>query len=184
VAELLGLRLRLRDAATTRALNADEAARPSDGPPLPAAGPGIVEDDSESRQIVFSDLRAKLSDFRKRSNAPENTADRVLARRIVNNFMALAFEPAMMLIASKKYELAIQNLSTDTQLMPDNPGLLYSLARAYSLKGDRKRAIETLNRAIEKGFSSAAELEQNHDFDSIRDDPSFTKLVELLKQKQ
>jgi len=68
--------------------------------------------------------------------------------------------------------------------MPDNWRVLYGLACAYSLKGDRRRAIEALEKAVQKGFANAGELERNAQLDPIRDDPAFKSIVERLKQKK
>jgi hypothetical protein len=90
----------------------------------------------------------------------------------------------MMLIQAKRYDLAASTLAVDSESMPDDWRLLYNLACAYSLNGEKRRAIEALGRAVQKGFSSAAELERNGQLDSIREEPRFKALVEGLKQKR
>ena len=67
--------------------------------------------------------------------------------------------------------------------MPDNSRLLYNLACAYALKGDKRRAIETLNRAVQKGFNSVAELERNDQLDAFREEAGFKKIFEGLKKQ-
>ena len=89
----------------------------------------------------------------------------------------------MTLIQKKKYDLAAANLATDAEVMPDNWRVLYNLACAYALGGDKRRAIEALNNSVRKGFSSASELENNHQLDSIRNDPGFKKISEGLKKQ-
>jgi hypothetical protein len=77
----------------------------------------------------------------------------------------------------------VTDLATEAELQPENPRVLYTLARASALKGDKRRALDALNKAVQKGFTSVAELERNHDLDSIRDDDQFKKIVESLRSK-
>jgi hypothetical protein len=89
----------------------------------------------------------------------------------------------MILIQTKKYDLAAANLATDAEVMPDNWRVLYNLACAYALGGDRGRAIEALNNSVRKGFSSGSELENNHQLDSIRNESGFKRILEGLKKQ-
>ena len=54
------------------------------------------------------------------------------------------------------------------------------LARTYALQGNKKNALGALKRAVEKGLDSPVALQQNKDFDALRDEPEFKKLVESL----
>jgi len=68
--------------------------------------------------------------------------------------------------------------------MPDNPRVLFRLACAYSLKGDKKKSIEALKKSAQKGFSNIAELEGNKSLDAVRGEAAYKKLVEELKAKK
>jgi hypothetical protein len=89
-----------------------------------------------------------------------------------------------MLLFAKKFDLAAASLGTDAEVMPDNWRIWYSLASAYALGGNKRRAIDTLSKAVEKGFGNRAALEADSQFDSIRDEPAFKKILEAMKQKQ
>ena len=178
--ELFGLRARLMSPAVSAALS---EASGQGSPERNAQSPGLTSE-AEARQVAFTDLKGKLAELKRRSEAKENTPDRALARRVLNQYSAASFEQSMMLIQAKKYDLAASSLVTDTELMPDNWRVLYGLACAYSLKGDRRRAIEALEKAVQKGFANAGELERNAQLDPIRDDPAFKSIVERLKQKK
>jgi poly(3-hydroxybutyrate) depolymerase len=184
IGELFGLRARLRSSETANALTAADSTAQLDGSSRVGSPTGATQDEVASRQSTISELRIRLADLRKKANAKENTPERTLARRILNDFTASEFEPAMMLIRAGQYGLAIESLSLDVALMPDSAGFLYNLACAYALKGDKKRAIDTLDKAIQKGFANSTELETNHQLDSIRDEPAFKKLYDGIKQKQ
>ena len=136
------------------------------------------------RQVTFSELKNKLKELKRKSEAAEDTPERAYARRVLSQYNVAAFEQSMMLLQARKYDLAASNLVIDAELMPDNWRILYYLACTYSLKGDKRRAIETLTKAVEKGFANAAELERNDQLDGIRDEAGFKKIIEGLKQKR
>jgi len=172
--ELFGLRARL----TTQATKAALAAGASGGVFTPRNEPAA---DPDARQPIISDLKGMLSDLKRKSEAKESSPERALARRVLNQFTVASFEQSMILIQTKKYDLAVANLATDAEIMPDNSRVFYNLACAYALGGDRRHAIEALNNAVRKGFSSATELENNRQLDSLRTEPGFKKIIEGLK---
>ncbi len=57
----------------------------------------------------------------------------------------------------------------------------YNLACAYSLKNRADDAFQALEKAIELGFGDVAQLEGDSDFDNIRDDKRYAKIIEQLK---
>ena len=60
------------------------------------------------------------------------------------------------------------------------PVATYNVACVYSLKGDKDKAIEWLQKAIALGFNDAAQLAGDTDFDGMRDDPRLQKLAANL----
>ena len=57
----------------------------------------------------------------------------------------------------------------------------YNIACAYSLMKKPDDAFEALNKAIELGFGDANQVEGDSDFDNIRDDDRYVKLMKKLK---
>ena len=177
VSELFGLRARLTTQATKAALGGGASGGGLNLQPYEPAA------DSETRQQTVSDLKGMLSDLKRKSDAKEGSPERALTRRVLNQFTIASFEQSMILIQTKKYDLAAANLATDAEVMPDNWRVLYNLACAYALGGDKRRAIEALNNSVRKGFSSASELENNHQLDSIRNESGFKRILERLKEQ-
>jgi predicted esterase len=173
VSELFGLRARLTTQATKAALGGGSSGGVFTQRNEPAG-------DSETRKPIISDLKGMLSDLKRKSEAKESTQERALARRVLNQFTVASFEQSMILIRTMKYDLAVANLATDTEIMPDNWRVWYNLACAYALNGDKRHAIEALNNSIRKGFVNASEIENNHQLDSIRNEAGFKKIVEEL----
>jgi len=140
--------------------------------------------DEASRTIIVGDLRRSLADLKKRSDVAQSTPDRALARRVLNQFTVRSYELSMSLLDRKLYDRAVAVLDLDADIMPDNPRVFFRLACAYSLKGDKKRAIEALRKSVQKGFSNTAELESNKSLDAIREEAAYKKIVEELKTKK
>lgn len=56
---------------------------------------------------------------------------------------------------------------------PDHPSVLYNVACAEALSGDRDAALEHLRRAIERQPEAAEWARGDTDLDSVREDPRF-----------
>lgn len=64
---------------------------------------------------------------------------------------------------------------------PDDTGVRYNVACLYALEGEKERALETLQRAIEVGFANVDWIKNDPDLDSLRDDPRFQALLEAQR---
>jgi hypothetical protein len=53
----------------------------------------------------------------------------------------------------------------------------------YSMKGEKKKALAALNRAIERGYVNLALLESNKELDAIRQEAEFLKIISGLKNR-
>ena len=79
-----------------------------------------------------------------------------------------------------KVEKAI-NWAKRAQLIdPDDPRLLYNLACIYSLGGKIEQALDCFEAAIESGYASLEWINNELDFDPIRDQPRFQKALKKL----
>ncbi|HSO75393.1 MAG TPA: hypothetical protein VLU47_11205, partial [Blastocatellia bacterium] len=164
--------------------------KPGSSGEFEAPGPGELRypaqtgDEGDDRAIALADLKRAVADLKKRSEAKESTPDRGLARRLMNQFVVASIERSMALLDRKDYELASANLALDAEIMPDNWRVLYYLACAYSLKGDKKKAIDALRKSVQKGFSNTGLLESDKSLDAIREEAFFKRVVEELKAKK
>jgi hypothetical protein len=70
-----------------------------------------------------------------------------------------------------------------TEVNPDRAGAFFYLAWAYAGNRDKKRSLQSLNTAVEKGFSDATMITDNKAFDSIRDDPEYQQIMARLKKQ-
>jgi adenylate cyclase len=67
---------------------------------------------------------------------------------------------------------------------PDEFGTAYNLACAYAVLGERDKAIDMLERAARQGGGNLGWIRQDPDFDSLRDDPRFVRLVAVMSGGQ
>jgi predicted esterase len=138
--------------------------------------------DKDARIQALADLRRAIGDLKKKSDEKAASSERVVARRALNQFLVFLSEEARSLNLRKQYEQAAENLSIIAIIAPDNPRVHYNLACAYALNRDKSRALEALQRAIEKGFKDVALLESDKDLDALRADAEFKRMVDTLKQ--
>jgi predicted esterase len=137
----------------------------------------------QSGEEAMDEFHPFVSDLLKKSTAQTDSSDRRVARRTLNGVYVGLFQDAMNAYQIKNFAVASRRLETASELRPKDPSVFVSLARMYTLQGNKKSALRALKRAIDNGLSSSAPLEQNKDFDKLRDEPEFKKLVDRLNTK-
>ena len=124
-----------------------------------------------------------LNDLRKQSKATDDSSQRRIARRVVDGlFVSLVEQGIGLLQTEKKYSESIKPLKLAIEVNPDRPGVYFYLAWAYAAEGNKKKSLQLLNTAVEKGFSDAALITSNNAFDSIRNDPEYQQIMAKLKK--
>jgi len=59
---------------------------------------------------------------------------------------------------------------------PNDAGIQYNVACLFALEGEKTRAIQSLEAAVQAGFAHRDWVEKDPDLDSLRDDPRFQSL--------
>ena len=139
--------------------------------------------DYDNRAVALSELKNAIANLKKKAEAKENSSERMVVRRTLGAFSANSFEGAQALLFAKNYSAAAANLEIAALVRPESAGIFFSLARAYALNGNRKKALEALKTAVEKGLTDPAAVEQNEAFIALREDAEFKKIVGELKRK-
>lgn len=57
----------------------------------------------------------------------------------------------------------------------------YNIACCWSLKGDKAKALQWLQKSFDLGFTDGQHTEKDKDFDNIRGEPGYQELVEKMK---
>ena len=70
-----------------------------------------------------------------------------------------------------------------TKLQPENAQNWYNLGCSYALVGERAKAFEALNRAVDLGYSDVEWMRKDADLASLKDDPAFETLVARAKSR-
>jgi tetratricopeptide (TPR) repeat protein len=85
--------------------------------------------------------------------------------------------PALAHFGTGEYDKAVEALEQLLAETPEDAGVLYNLACAESLTGERQEALSHLKRATELDPDFRAMAKKDSDFDAIRDDPEFSSAV-------
>ncbi len=79
----------------------------------------------------------------------------------------------------KDYPAFLSNFEVAVKLSPGHPEMMYHLARAHALLGNKEEAIVWLNRCIDMGFYF--DVYESKDFDSIRDSGEFKAILKKIE---
>jgi tetratricopeptide (TPR) repeat protein len=72
---------------------------------------------------------------------------------------------------------ALERLGAALRLSPNNPGLFFNAGIVYEQLGDAQRALDALEKAVAGGISSAT-VRDTPNFDDLRANPRFLKLIQ------
>jgi poly(3-hydroxybutyrate) depolymerase len=129
-------------------------------------------------------LQKILNDLRKQSKVSEDSSQRRIARRVLDGlFVGLIEQGISLLQTEKNYSESIKPLKLATEVNPDRSGAFFYLAWAYAGNRDKKKSLQCLNTAVEKGFSDAAMITTNKAFDSLRNDPEYQQIMTRLRKQ-
>lgn len=92
-------------------------------------------------------------------------------------FGQTAFYQPHELKAQKQYARALRYLRIAAAIRPESSRVHYNIAALCALSGDRRGALDELQRAVALGFRELDRLRQDPDFESLREDEGFRKLV-------
>lgn len=84
---------------------------------------------------------------------------------------------AIALARTGKFDDAITAANKGLELAPGNPVIIYNRACIYSLKGDKTKALEDLQKAILLNPSFKEYARKDEDFRTLTDDEDFKKLT-------
>ncbi len=69
------------------------------------------------------------------------------------------------------------------ELYPDDGGVIFNGAGLYAKDGNIEKAISLLEIAVDKGWGSKEWIEQDQDYDPLRNEPRFKALIKKLNEK-
>ncbi len=75
---------------------------------------------------------------------------------------------------------AVQFAKRSLEIDPDDPVLLYNVSCTYAVMGMSDEALNCLERAVDKGFGHKEWIDNDPDFDNLRDNPRFKALSRAI----
>lgn len=126
-----------------------------------------------------ADLR--VSQFQKDASKMGQTEDGILAQRLLEEiFVQTSFYLPEYFLAKKDFKRAIVSLSVASDIHQEYPWVWYSLAVAHMGEGDKKKTLEKLQIAVDRGFKNKEWIEKEKMFDPIRNDPEFQQILSKI----
>ncbi len=138
-------------------------------------------DSAETQMQSLASAKSLSAQLRKKADEENRSTDRIVARRLMTQFSITLSEEANNAMYQKNYVRAASFLTLAVEIRPNNSQSWYRLASAQAQSGKKKTAIESLKRAVEKGFADGARLEQAAEFASLRQEQEFQALIKRLK---
>ena len=126
-------------------------------------------------------LRRSAAELRQRGDAPADSPDRRVARRVLDGTAIGAIEQGQQCAADHRYGEAVQFMELAATLRPANPQTQYLLARVCALNGERAAAFAALQAAVDAGFRDAARAEGDDAFARLRSEPAWPKLLAAMR---
>ncbi|MGL1934398.1 MAG: hypothetical protein OCD01_05240 [Fibrobacterales bacterium] len=114
----------------------------------------------------------------------EKSLQDVVNAKVIDPYSEYAFLlKAAIYYDKKEYSKGIDVLLKGIKKHPQQQTMLYNLACDYSLVNDIDNALFYLDRAMEQGFTNWSHIENDPDFDPIRGEESFKRLISTYSQK-
>lgn len=124
----------------------------------------------------------KIHDLRKRAESGATADERLSAQRVLNTLaVQTGFYLPQQQTANKQWDRVIFFYTVAAEIDPEDASNYYGRAAAYAQKGDRKRAVADLRKAVEKGYKDLPALEKDAAFDSVRQDEGYKEVVRSLR---
>ncbi len=80
-------------------------------------------------------------------------------------------------------EEALKWINKAIELYPEDGGIIFNGACLFALHGNKEKALSLLEIAIDKGYGNKEWIEQDQDYDSLRNEPRFKALINKLNDK-
>jgi tetratricopeptide (TPR) repeat protein len=140
------------------------------------------------KALASADLSQALTDLRihelKKQADSQNHAESMSARRLLNTVLVqTSYYLPQMFKEQGQHDRAIFVLSIAAEIVPDSAEVWYELAAANARKGSKKKAIENLRKAVEKGWADLPRLEGEAAFASLRQDKGYQEVVAEIRRK-
>jgi adenylate cyclase len=145
------------------------------------AAAAIRPEDFQSPMLLGQSLRmmGKMDESREATREGIRRAERMLSQNPADG-RALSLGSGA-LFEDGQRERAFEWCRRSLELYPDDMGALVNGACLHAKAGQKEEALELLERAFNRGWGKRDWIEQDSDYDILRDDPRFQRLLAKLK---
>jgi tetratricopeptide (TPR) repeat protein len=150
----------------------------------PSASPDFAQPGGARPEIerLIADLG--IPRLRRLAEQDKNSDESLAAQRQILRIFFHTFEASNILLRQKRNTQALTCLEIAAQVAPMNPYILYDLARAQALNGQQKKALSTLQAAVEKGFNDAVQVEGDSAFERLRSEADYQKALAKMRDSK
>lgn len=97
--------------------------------------------------------------------------------------------PALMVLAelytkSGEHERGLDLDLRLRRLTPESPIVWYNLGCSYSLLGETRASLESLQRALELGYKDVNFMKRDPDLQAVRSDPGFAEILAAFTPRE
>jgi len=128
---------------------------------------------------LIADL--EISRLRKLAAQKKSTDEGVAAQRQILRIFLHTFEAGSQLLERRTYARAALCFEIAAQAAPNDPYILYSLARVLALNNQKERALQTLEMAADKGFNNSDQLEGDRAFEGLRENSGYKTTLAKMR---
>ncbi|MCI0486068.1 MAG: hypothetical protein L0229_05660 [Blastocatellia bacterium] len=136
----------------------------------------------DTQTVALGQLRKRIAEIRKNAARPNNDGKRRVARRALSHLFEEFYEVGS-IVKANDYEMAVANLEIAMEINSNDKRAPYQLACAHATKGEKKKALAALRRAVENGFTNVAAIENSKELDSVREEDEYKKILASIKAK-
>jgi tetratricopeptide (TPR) repeat protein len=162
-------------------LNQSNRPDPQDVLRTPSASPDLAQPGRDRPGIEKLIEELDIPRLRRLAEQEKNPDESFLAQRQILLIFLHTFDASNILLAQKRNSQALTCLEIAAQAAPRNPYIEYDLARAQVLNGQSKKALKTLQLAMQKGFNDAEQVEGDRAFESLRPEADYQKALAKMR---
>ena len=130
------------------------------------------------------ELRTRLSRIRGEADQKKDAVARIAGLRVLTEFWIVLNAEASDAFEKQDFRAAALRLELMTQIQPDNPQVFFHLARAQSLGGRTKQAMEALVNAVAKGYRDIETLESSPDLEPLKKKREYREILDDLRKRR
>ena len=142
-----------------------------------ARAPKAISSPSLSQALV----ELKIAQLKKQAESADKQ-ERLAARRLLNTVLVqTSYYLPQMFTQRGEHDRAILVQSIAAEILPERSDVWYGLAASYARKGSKKKALEMLRKAVERGWKNAAQIEAEPAFASLRKDKELQEILGQIR---